>query len=105
VLFWPYQVGGGNQLFGADKVVHAGLFALLAATTLLRFGRHRGLLVALAAYAAVSEVVQAVLLPTRSGDVLDLCADLVGVAAGWWLARRPVGGRSERSADRLPLTE
>jgi VanZ family protein len=46
--------------------------------------------VALAGYAAVSELVQAALLSTRSGDVWDLVADLVGVAAGWWLAGRAV---------------
>jgi VanZ family protein len=106
VLFWPHPVGGASRLFGADKVVHAGLFVLLAATTRLRFGAHRGLLVALAAYAAASELVQAVLLSTRSGDLLDLCADLVGVAAGWWAARRVVRDRPARSGERrLPLTE
>jgi VanZ family protein len=99
VLFWPDPVGGGSGLPGGDKVVHAALFALLAATTRLRFGGRPGhpgpgaLLVALAGYAAVSELAQAALLPTRSGDVWDLFADLVGVAVGWRLAGRAVPDR------------
>ena len=35
-----------------------------------------------AAQAVLSEVVQALLLPHRSGDVLDVVADLTGVALG-----------------------
>jgi len=33
--------------------------------------------------AVTSEVVQGLLLPDRSGDPLDLLADLVGIALGW----------------------
>ena len=40
------------------------------------------------AYAVVSELVQALLLTERSGDLLDVLADAVGAAAGWALARR-----------------
>jgi VanZ family protein len=97
VLFWPDPVGGGSGLYGADKVVHAGLFALLAVTARLLVGRHRGLLLTLAGYAALSELVQASLLSSRSGDVLDLAADLVGVAVGWWLVGRAGRGRPRGS--------
>ena len=97
MLFWP-DPAGGSGLPGADKVVHAVLFGLLAATARLRFGGRRALLVLLAGYALLSEVVQASLLAERSGDVGDLVADLVGVAAGWWLAGRamkePLAGES-----------
>ncbi len=87
VLFSPTQ--GGPTLFeNSDKVVHCTLFALLAGTTRWRFGRALPLLAAVAAYAALSEVVQAVLLPHRSGDVLDVVADLVGALLGWTLAGR-----------------
>jgi VanZ family protein len=41
-----------------------------------------------AAYAVVSELIQGFALPGRSGDPLDVVADLAGVAAGWLLARR-----------------
>jgi VanZ family protein len=90
-------------------VVHAGLFALLAATDPAALRRrpghpgHGALLAALAGYAAVSELAQARLLSTRSGDVGDLVADLVGVAAGWWLAGRAVRDRPTGPRPQLPL--
>jgi VanZ family protein len=65
--------------------VHAGLFAALAVTTRLRFGRG---LWAVVAYAAVSEVLQAVLPISRDGDVLDAAADVAGALLGWWLLAR-----------------
>jgi hypothetical protein len=40
------------------------------------------------AYAPLSELAQATLLRTRSGDPYDVVADLLGVTAGWLLARR-----------------
>ena len=73
---------------GADKLVHAGLFALLAATAVWRFGRRPAVVVGLVAYAVLSEVAQGLLLADRSGDPLDVVADLVGTAAGWLLGRR-----------------
>ena len=88
VLFWPEPAGGGVGVPGADKAVHLLLFAALAATARLRFGGARSLLAALVVYAVVSEVVQALLLARRSGDLLDVVADLLGVALGWWAAGR-----------------
>ena len=41
------------------------------------------MLLAVCAYAPLSEVVQAVALPYRSGDLTDVVADLLGVALGW----------------------
>jgi hypothetical protein len=92
VLFTPRT--GGEALFPyADKVVHLGLFALLAATTRWRFGRG---LWAVVAYAVGSELVQGMLLSTRSGDAYDVVADLVGVAAGWLLAPASAPGERQR---------
>jgi len=88
VLFWPDPAGGSVGIRGADKVVHLLLFAALAATARLRFGSRVAALGGVAGYAAVSEVVQALLLSRRSGDLLDLVADLLGVALGWWLVGR-----------------
>ena len=92
VLFWPSPAGAGVPVPGADKLVHAGLFALLAATAALRFGAARGVLVGVLAYAALSEGVQALLLAERSGDAYDLLADAVGALVGWQLVRRRLAG-------------
>jgi VanZ family protein len=88
VLFWPDPAGVGSGPPGADKVVHAVLFGALAASARLRFGGARRVLAAVLAYAVVSELVQALLLPRRSGDLLDVVADVLGALAGWWLAGR-----------------
>lgn len=85
-LYAPGEPGPEVGFPGVDKVVHLLLFAAVAWT-----GTKAGLpAVPLAAVlvlnAVVSEVVQALLLPHRDGDVLDAVADVVGVLAGLWLA-------------------
>ncbi len=85
VLFVPGD-GVPTGLEINDKVVHGTLFAVLALT-----GRWAGLPLAplagaLGAYAAVSEVLQALLPISRDGTVGDALADVVGVAAGLVLA-------------------
>lgn len=87
VLFAP-TAGGGPGFTGADKAVHLALFALLALTAARRLGARRGVWATVASYAVVSELVQAIALPRRSGDLLDVVADLLGVALGWLVARR-----------------
>jgi hypothetical protein len=93
VLFAPTT--GGLPLFPyADKVVHAATFGLLGWT-----GSRVGLppwplFTGLVAYAIGSEVVQATLLPDRSGDPTDVLADVAGAAAALLVAaararRRP----------------
>ena len=87
MLFWP--TGAGSQPFpGADKVVHLLLFALLAASARWRFGGGLPVLALVAVYAVVSEVVQAVALAERSGDPVDVVADLLGAGLGWLAAGR-----------------
>jgi VanZ family protein len=87
VLFSPRTASAG-LFYGSDKVVHLLLFGLLAGTTRWRFGAVAAALAAVAAYAPLSELVQATLLRTRSGDPYDVVADLLGVAAGWLVATR-----------------
>ena len=87
VLFAPSD-GGAAPFPGSDKVVHLLLFAGLAATTRWRFGSAIAGLAAVAAYAPLSELVQGLLLSGRSGDPVDVVADLCGVALGWTAARR-----------------
>ena len=87
VLFSPSD-GGVSAFPGSDKLVHLVLFALLAAATRWRFGRRTVALAVLVVYAVTSEVVQGVLMDSRSGDPLDVVADLAGVALGWLLVAR-----------------
>ena len=95
VLFTPGSaVPSGPP--GSDKVVHAVLFAALAATSLLARIPWWATLLWLAAYAALSEVLQATLPINRSGDVDDWVADVAGALVAtaiaapalWWARRR-----------------
>lgn len=100
VLYAPS--GGGATLFPqADKVVHVLVF-LVPVTVALLAGLRPALVVgAFAAQAVVSEVVQGTMLPTRSGDPVDVLADLVGIGLGvvvWGLVLRVTGGQ------RVPAT-
>ena len=81
VLYAPE--GGGPPLFpNADKVVHVVVFLVPVALALLAGFRRSVVVVVFAGQAVLSEVVQGLLLPHRSGDVLDVVADLTGVALG-----------------------
>lgn len=79
VLYWPRAAAQGG-VPGLDKLVHALIFGAV-----LWAGRRAGLpdrvlVPVLVVHAVVSELVQAILLPNRSGDPADVAADLVGVA-------------------------
>ena len=67
---------------GVDKLVHLALFAALAGTG--RWAGVRAPLLAglLAAYALLSEIVQALTPLQRSGSLSDGLADVLGVALG-----------------------
>ncbi|MCO5311228.1 MAG: VanZ family protein [Austwickia sp.] len=85
VLYDP-SPGGPTLFAGADKIVHVTIFALpvwLASRVLRRWVV---LAVVLAIHAPVSEVIQGLALPHRSGDGWDVVADLTGVAIGAALA-------------------
>jgi hypothetical protein len=94
VLYAPRAPAAPGPVW-LDKVVHVTIFAAVALTA-ARAGLRRGpVLLALAAHALVSELLQWQLLPDRSGDPWDAVADLAGVVAGWAGAGRlgwwPVG--------------
>lgn len=82
---------------GADKAVHVLVFALMMLTGVLAGLPARWLALVLAAHAVLSEVIQHVLLPTRSGDPLDALADLGGIALGWYVATMVTRHRQSRS--------
>ncbi|KAB7743361.1 VanZ family protein [Nostocoides sp. F2B08] len=66
----------------ADKVVHALVFALPAVLGVLAGLRPWLVGVILAVHAPVSEVVQHLWIPGRTGDPWDVVADVVGVFIG-----------------------
>ncbi len=74
-----------------DKIGHLLTFAALALAGRWAGLPALGLLVGLTAYAAITEVLQAVLPINRHGDLRDLAADvggvLAGLALGWAVAR------------------
>ena len=80
---------------GADKIVHAVLFLVLAATGRWAGIRPAVLLPALVAYAAGSEVLQGLSGIGRTASVLDWAADVVGLLAGLVLWTR-LGGPTRR---------
>ncbi len=80
VLYGP-STGAGPQLPHLDKVVHALVFAAPTAVALL-WRRGWWVVGALALHATVSELAQARLLSSRSGDVWDMVADLTGILLG-----------------------
>jgi VanZ family protein len=99
VLYSPD--GGGPLLFPqSDKVVHVAVFLVPVALAVVA-GFRRWLVVAVfAAQAVLSEVVQAVFLPHRSGDVLDAVADLTGVALGVLVGTLVLRALQSRAAGR-----
>jgi VanZ family protein len=101
VLYAP-ESPGPLRFPQADKVVHVVVFLVPVALAVVAGLRRRVVVGVFAAQALLSEVVQAVLLPHRSGDVLDAVADLTGVALGLLVAalvlRRPSPGTARRSA-------
>ena len=82
VLYSPKAVGG-PPITGIDKVTHVLIFAAPALALLMAGisgpGR-RWALGILALHAPVSELIQHLALPSRSGDLYDVVADLGGVA-------------------------
>lgn len=93
-VYLPQSPGPPSPIPHGDKVVHALIFGAPVLASGLAKGRG-WLLVALGClvHAPVSEVIQHRALATRSGDIWDVVADLVGIglaAAGvGWGIRRP----------------
>lgn len=86
-LYLPrVDVPGSVDVPGADKAMHVLLFALVMLTGALVRIPAKWLALVLAVHAVVSEVIQHLALPGRSGDPLDVLANLGGVLLGWYLA-------------------
>lgn len=86
VLYLPRIPDGASvDVPGADKAVHLLVFAAVMVTGTLAGIRPLWLAVALAGHAVISEVIQHLALPDRSGDVADVLANLAGIAIGAYL--------------------
>ena len=81
VLYAP-SAPAGPPVNGIDKVVHFSIFAAPVFAALMVGIRARWALVILAAHAPISELIQHLVLPHRSGDPFDAIADLSGVLLG-----------------------
>jgi len=93
ILYFPQGVGG-PQVPGLDKVVHLSIFAAPAMAALTAGLPARWVLAVLAVHAPVSELIQHLWLSQRRGDVVDVVADLCGIALGGlaylvWSRRQP----------------
>jgi VanZ family protein len=87
VLYAPRTPAVATGGLPVDKVIHVGVF-LLPTVALVRAGVARRWAIGLmAAHAPASELLQHAMLPGRSGEPMDVVADLVGVALGAWLVR------------------
>ncbi len=77
---------------GLDKAIHVAVFALPAFLAVWR-GRSAWWALPFAVHAPVSELVQHAWVPLRTGDPVDVVADLAGVVLGVVAAgRRRIGG-------------
>ncbi len=81
VLYWPVVTVEGPVSW-TDKVVHLFVFAVPTWAVGRATGSVRLAAVVFAVHAPLSEVIQHVALPGRSGDVWDAAVDLVGVGLG-----------------------
>jgi VanZ family protein len=101
VLYAPRTPAVATGGLPIDKLIHVGVF-LLPTVALVRAGVPRGWAIGLmAAHAPVSELLQHVVLPGRSGEPMDVVADLAGVALGAWLVR-PGGAWASQGAASSP---
>lgn len=94
VLYLPGEQvpEAGFAVPGLDKAIHVAVFALPAFLAVWR-GRSAWWALPFALHAPVSELVQHAWVPLRTGDPVDVVADLAGVVLGVVAAwRRRVGG-------------
>jgi hypothetical protein len=97
VLYIPRSPGVPVEGLPLDKLVHLAVFAV-PTYLLIAAGLPRTVVVVVMLGQAVgSEVVQAMALTQRSGDVGDVLADLVGIGVGLMLVRRPLHPQVSRS--------
>lgn len=82
VLFVPRAPKVDSAGLPLDKLVHFTIFAAATGTLLWAGTRIAPTVIAMSAYAVLSEVIQAAAYANRSGEPADVVADLAGVAFG-----------------------
>jgi VanZ family protein len=87
VLYWPRTPGTGG--LPVDKVVHAVVFGAVLWAGVRCGIRVLPLTAVLLLHAVLSELIQATLLPNRSGDPADVLADGLGVLIALVIVQRP----------------
>jgi hypothetical protein len=97
VLYAPSPAAGVPLFVHVDKVVHVLVFLVPTAVALLAGIRPAVVVSLFGGHALVSELVQGALLPSRSGDPLDVLADLTGVALGVLVWRAVAAGGTSPS--------
>ena len=72
---------------GADKVVHVAIFAVLSFLYKATFSKQSfwRCFFILLLYGIATELAQEYMHLGRSGDPLDLLADAIGIALGYWV--------------------
>ena len=72
---------------GADKIVHCCIFAVLSFLVRMSFPKINFwlFLTILFFYGIITEIVQELSNMVRSGDILDLLADIIGIFIGWFI--------------------
>lgn len=95
LLAWPYS----------DKVIHALFFGAVVFWLTMWWPERRvqvgpwalPLAIVLPISLALGEEIVQAFSPLRTGDLVDLSADLVGMVAFWWLSRRFISNMSPQS--------
>lgn len=101
-LYTPGEPGAVEWFPNSDKVLHFLGFAIPTTLAVL-IARRWWPVAVFAAHAVISEIVQALWLPGRDGDLFDVLADLTGVLAAFgtrWVVRRLTAYRSWRAHKR-----
>lgn len=81
VLYLPGSATPPIGAPGIDKVIHLGVFGVPVFLVGLATRRPRLVAAWFAAHGVLSEVLQALVVPGRSGDPWDLVFDLLGIGA------------------------
>jgi VanZ family protein len=109
VLYAPRVPAVPTGGLPADKLVHVVVFALPTIALAWAGVPWRWVVAGMAGHALLSEVLQAAVLPDRSGDPWDVVADLLGIALGvavlGWLGRRSGRSRAPRPGSRAGVPE